>query len=665
MIKKIKNKRYGDLIDIINRHNLLYHTYDSPEIPDHEYDKLYQELKEIEESNPSIVVDYSPTQRVGSNLLENFDKRNHEVPMLSLSNSSTKDEFTEFYSKIIDNTEELNCELFAEPKFDGLAVNISYRDGKYINATTRGDGFIGEDISQNVKTIKSLPLIIHKSNLPQKFDLRGEIFIDKKDFRTINEELKKNKEKEYSNPRNLAAGSIRQLDPSIASSRNLKIFIHGISKPSDFTEFKKHSDLMIYLSKLGFPINNYSKILTNLEDCFQYFHEMDNLRDKISYEIDGLVYRVNDFSKYPTLGFTSKSPKWATAYKFKSLEALTRIFDVTYQVGRTGTITPVAELKPVNIGGVTVSRATLHNFSEIQNKDININDYVYVKRAGDVIPDIDRVDLKKRKNIIKISIPKKCPSCRSMLTKIDNQIALKCLNNKNCIPQIEGAIIHFISRKAMNIIGIGDQTIRELVEKRIIQRTADLYNLKEKDFNKLERVGKKSIQNYLKSINDSKKVVFSKFIYSLGIKEVGESSSKSLASEFQSIDEFMKCTTSKLIEINDIGPIVAENIISFLNDKDNKKNLQDLLAFGLDIVYTPAPTSEEFIVITGSFKNYSRAVLKEDLEKIGYRVSESVTKKTKILICGDKPGSKFNKASNLDIKIVFENDLPRLLSRSH
>ena len=664
MTKKIINKQYEELISIIDKHNLLYHTYDSPEITDHEYDELYLELKNLEKTNPSIIKEYSPTQRVGSSLLESFEKRNHEHPMLSLSNAASQDEFNEFHKKISIKIKKNNFELFAEPKFDGLAVNISFENGRFRYATTRGDGFIGEDVTHNVKTIKTLPLKINTSRLPDKFDLRGEIFIDKNDFMLINKKLSQDNEKEYSNPRNLAAGSIRQLDPLIASSRNLKLFIHGVSDYSLFFEFKTHSDLMAYLSDLGFPVNKHSKIMTNLEECYDYFFQMSNIRDSIPYEIDGLVYRVNDFSKYNSLGSTSKSPKWAIAYKFKSLEAMTRIKSVTYQVGRTGAITPVAELDPVNIGGVSVSRATLHNFSEIRIKDININDYVYVKRAGDVIPDIDRVELKRRKDIKKIVVPKICPSCSSKLKRENNQVALKCINSKKCRPQIEGSIIHFISRKGMNIIGIGNQIIKELIEKKLIKRTADIYRLREDDFNKLERVGTKSIKNYMSAIEKSKKVSFNKFIYSLGIKEVGESSSKSLSIEFKTINELVLCSLDKLIDINDVGPIVAKNIVYYMNDIDNKQNINDLLKYGVEISYSKNIKYNKSAVITGIFENYSREILKNNLESIGYNVTNNISKKTNILICGEKPGNKLSKAKDFKIKIIYEKELSKLLSES-
>ncbi len=665
MPKKPLNRRYEELITTLNKHNLLYHTYDSPEISDQEYDKIYAELKEIETNNPSIILDHSPTQRVGSSLLDSFEKRKHDVPMLSLSNAASKSEFEDFYTKLSSTIKENNFKLFAEPKFDGLAVNISYENGKFIHATTRGDGFIGEDVTNNVKTIKTLPLKITQSSLSSKFDLRGEIFIDKKDFKLINQNLKEAKEKEYSNPRNLAAGSIRQLDPSIASKRNLKLFIHGISSYLSAKKFRYHSDLMAHLSDLGFPINKHSKIMANVAECFDYYQYMNTIREEIPYEIDGLVYRVNNFSEYESLGFTSKSPRWAIAYKFKSLEALTIIKSVTYQVGRTGTITPVAELEPTNIGGVIVSRATLHNFSEIKLKDIHINDYVYVKRAGDVIPDIDRVELKKRKNIKKIIIPTKCPSCLSTLKQVHNQVALKCLNTKKCIPQIEGAIIHFISRKGMNIIGIGNQIIRELIEKKIISRPADIYSLAENDFNKLERVGERSIQNYLSSVEKSKQVIFSKFIYALGIKEVGESSSKSLAREFDTIDDLIRSSLDDLLKIDDVGPIVAENIIEYLNDSDHRKNINDLIKSGINIIYSKVKSHDKTVVITGSFKKYSRENLKNKLELVGYKVTGTVTKKTNLLVCGDKPGSKLSKAKDYKIKIIKEKELIKLLSGSH
>ena len=393
---------------------------------------------------------------------------------------------------------------------------------------------------------------------------------------------------------------------------------------------------------------------------------MNNLRNNIPYEIDGLVYRVNDFQYYKSLGFTSKSPKWAIAYKFKSQESLSQIQDVTFQVGRTGTITPVAELTPVKIGGVRVARATLHNFSEISTKDIRINDYVYVKRAGDVIPDIDRVELTKRESTRKIKPPKKCPSCGSLLEKIDDQVAYRCTNHKNCVPQIEQSIIHFISRKAMNIQGIGNQLIKELVSKKIISRSADLYTLTDKDFKKLDRVGDKSINNYLSSIQASKRITFSKFIYALGIREVGESSSRALASEFKSIDELIKCQYENLVEIHDIGPIVAKNIISYFKDKYYKSNVENLISSGIDLIYQSKSAIKQLsIVITGSFDEYKRSDLSDIFEANGYKISNTLSKKTNLLICGEKPGTKLKKAQSYGIKIIYKDELVKLLSEFH
>ncbi len=663
--KKSIFKNYQKLITIINKHNLLYHTYDSPKISDKEYDQLYAKLKQIENNNPELIDPNSPTQRVGSLLLEQFDKIKHDLPMLSLSNAADESELEEFYKKINITLNNDNTILFAEPKFDGLAISLTYIDGIFSKATTRGDGFIGEDVTQNVRTIKSLPLSITDKNIPNKFTLRGEVFIDKKDFNSINSNLKSKNEKIYSNPRNLASGSIRQLNPRIASSRNLKLFIHGLEDFKQFNAFNQHHELMKFLSSLGFPINKYSKLTTNLKSIFSYIKNMNSIRDNIPYEIDGLVFRVDDLSTYSLLGTTSKAPKWAIAYKFKAQEALTKIIDVTFQVGRTGTITPVAELETVNIGGVNVSRATLHNFSEIESKDIHINDYVYVKRAGDVIPDIDRVELNKRKNITKIVIPKKCPSCNSILVQVENQIAYKCLNFKNCTPQIEQAIIHFISRKAMNVVGIGNQTIRELVAKKIISRTSDLYNLNSSDFEKLDRVGEKSIKNFLQSIEESKNVSFDKFIYALGIKEVGEASAKSLADSFSDIDKLLKCNNSDLQKISDIGPIVAENIIKFLKDQDNYNNILKLITSGINITYNKQTINGSTAVITGKFDNYSRQEITDKMSKLGYRVISTVSKRTDLLVCGSKPGSKKNKAETLGIKIIYEDSLSKLLSEVH
>ena len=663
--EKIIKIRYQELISIINRHNLLYHSYDSPEISDSEYDNFYRELKTIESNNPKIITADSPSQRIGSVLLDHFDKIKHDIPMLSLSNAADESEFKDYYFRTKKLLSSSDIELFAEPKFDGLAISITYIDGKFDKAVTRGDGYIGEDVTQNVKTIKSIPLFVKDKHLPKKFTLKGEVFIDKKDFEIINKENTNQKDKKYSNPRNLAAGSIRQLDPLTASNRNLKLFIHGISDYQKFRHINKHHILIDHLKNLGFPINKYYRVIKDLDEAIHYFNEMKNARNSIPYEIDGLVYRVNNLTDYKSLGSTSKAPKWAIAYKFKALEALTRIRDVTFQVGRTGTITPVAELDKVNIGGVSVARATLHNFSEIRSKDIHINDYVYVKRAGDVIPDIDRVELKKRNNIKKITTPKRCPSCNSLLSQLEGQIAFRCLNSKKCIPQIEQTIIHFISRKAMNIVGIGDQIIKELVSKKIISRSADLYTLDKSSFEKLDRVGDKSISNYLSSIEKSKSVTFDKFIYALGIKEVGEASSKSIGGTFKSINEFLKCNKDSLIKINDIGPIVADNIIDFIKDSDNKRNITDILNSGVNVNYPTGASNYKAVVITGKFQTLSRDEIINNLTKLGYRVSNTVSKKTEFLICGEKPGSKEKKANELGIDIIYENELTKLLAKVH
>lgn len=663
--EKIIKIRYQELINIINKHNLLYHSYDSPEISDSEYDSLYEELKTIESNNPKIITINSPSQRVGSILLDHFDKIKHDIPMLSLSNAADESEFKDYYIRTTKLLSLNNVELFAEPKFDGLAVSITYIDGKFYKAVTRGDGYVGEDVTQNVKTIKSIPLFLKDKNLPNKFTLKGEIFIDKKDFEKINKNLNNKEDKKYSNPRNLAAGSIRQLDPLVASNRNLKLFIHGISDYEKFKHMNKHDILIEHLKNLGFPINKYYKVIKNIDEAIHYFNVMKKTRKSIPYEIDGLVYRVNNLTYYKSLGSTSKAPKWAIAYKFKALEALTKIRDVTFQVGRTGTITPVAELDKVNIGGVSVSRATLHNFSEIRLKDIHIDDYVYVKRAGDVIPDIDRVELKKRNNVKKITTPKRCPSCNSLLSQLEGQIAFRCLNTKKCTPQIEQTIIHFISRKAMNIVGIGDQIIKELISKKIISRSADLYALDKESFEKLDRVGDKSINNYLSAIEKSKTVTFDKFIYALGIKEVGEASSKSLGVTFKSVNEFLKCSNDSLIEINDIGPVVADNIIDFIKDPDNRRNITDLIDSGINVKYPTDISNYKVVVITGKFQTLSRDEIINNLMKLGYRVSNTVSKKTEFLICGEKPGNKQKKANDLGIEIIYENELIKLLAKAH
>ena len=661
--KNLLKKEYQELIDKINYHNMMYHTYDAPEIPDATFDKLYSKLKAFEKKYPNLVTAESPTMRVGSKLLSGFSKVQHKEPMLSLANASDYDDFLNFYVRLKKDLKTDDFSLFAEPKFDGLAISITYIDGHYSSAVTRGDGVVGEDVTANVKTIKSLPLVLQGSNIPSKICLKAEIYMSLIEFENLNKKLTINNEKIFANPRNVAAGTIRQLDPKVASERNLKIFIHGLIYDDTFTD-KTHSQSLSRISKYGLPICNLNKTIKSINDAQKYFKHLNDIRPTLSFEIDGIVFKIDNYKQQESLGLTSKAPKWAIAYKFKSIEVKTKLLDVTFQVGRTGIITPVAELESVNIGGVNVSRASLHNMDEINRKDIRINDIVYVKRAGDVIPEIDRVSINQRTRSIKIKTPKKCPACGSILNKISSQSIYKCTNQHNCKPQIIQTIQHFASRKAMNISGLGESIIESLVDSKTINNFTDLYHLNMQKLLNIERMAEKSSKNLLNSIQKSKNNSFDRLIYALGIHEVGMTTSKSLASNFKNMDSLMTASIEDLCLINDIGEIVAENIFEYFRNKYNKNNIKKLFNIGLQITYSSKNSmnlSEKTYVITGSFINMSRQDIEQSIIDNGGRVTGSISNKTTALILGLKPGSKLDKAKKLNIDIITEEEFFKLL----
>ena len=657
--------RIQELIKKINFYNQQYHTHDESVITDSEYDTLYTELKKLEKQYPKLLTDNSPTIRVGSRLLGGFKKINHRLPMLSLSNALNENDFSSFYEKMLEKNNSTNINLYAEPKFDGLAISIDYKGGEYFSASTRGDGSIGEDVTSNIKTIKSLPLMLKGKNIPSFMTLRAEVYIAKNDFNDLNKKLVKENQKPFANPRNVAAGSIRQLDPIVASRRNLQIFFHGIAAIDDKYKDLKHSESMERLKKFGLKVCTHNKLTHSLGDAFKYFKHINSMRESLPYEIDGVVFKVDEIKLQHLIGSTSKAPKWSIAYKFQSAEAVSELLDVTFQIGRTGVITPVAELKPNLIGGVIVSRATLHNMDEINKRDIHIGDFVYVKRAGDVIPAVDRVCYEKRKSIKKIVIPKKCPSCRTPIIKVSNQSIYKCTNEYGCLPQIKQSIFHFASRKAMNIPGLGESLIDTLVDEKVISDFSDLYSLTTQKLIELDRIALKSSENILSSLERSKSILFDRFIYALGIKEVGLNTAKVLSNNFSSIKSLINSDQEKLEAIKDIGPIVTKNILDFFYIKRNINIINKLIKAGINIEYPKASINKKYLnktfVITGTFDGYSRDEIIEIISNGGGTISNSVSKNTHALILGDKPGSKYKKAKDLNIEIINEKKLSKLL----
>ncbi len=663
--RKNLKKYYSDLKKKITVYSDQYYTHDSPTITDQEFDILYNDLISIEKEHPEFVTKDSPSQRIGAKVLDGFKKIKHEKPMMSLSNASNEREFLDFYNKIVEEYAKGGLEFFAEPKFDGLAISLTYINGNFHSAVTRGDGDVGEDVTSNVRTIKSLPMTLKGSKYPNKLVVTAEIFSLIADFKQINSNLQENDEKTFANPRNFAAGTIRQLNPVVAFKRNLQIYIHGLIDIDDAYTDSTHSESLKRLQKFGFNICNTNKIIKNSKAAIEYFNLMSDKRATLPYEIDGIVYKINNLKLRETVGYTSKAPKWSVAYKFTSLQSETQLVDVKFQVGRTGTITPVAELKPVRIGGVKVSRASLHNMDEIVKKDIQINDYVFVKRAGDVIPEIDRVNKNKRNNTKIVKMPSKCPSCGGIITKISDQSIFRCSNELNCKPQIIQSISHFVSRKAMNIIGLGENIISALIDAKKINNYSDLFYLQKEDVLEMERMAELSVMNLLNSIDKSKNPDFDKFIYSLGIREVGSATARILASKYKNISFLVDAELDELTMIKDIGPIVAKNIVDYFNNNANRDKIDRLILSGIEINYKKTifndAISEKLFVITGSFSVKPRKEIEEIIVSLGGKVSGAISKNTDFLICGDKPGSKLAKAKREDIEIISEKEFFKLL----
>ena len=667
---KIK-ERVIELHKLINFHSYNYHSLDSPSIEDHEYDALFNELLNLEAEYPRYKYSYSPSQRVGSEPLEGFVKVEHLAPMLSLDNAFNSDDMHDFNKRILDRlTGKEAISYSCEPKLDGIAVNLLYKNGYIEKATTRGDGKVGEDITHNVKTINSIPLSLmnDESELPNLIEIRGEVFIEKDDFDSNNKKAAKLGQKTFANPRNAAAGSLRQLDPTVAASRPLKFFAHGIGfiDKGNFELPESQSDTLKLYKAWGLPTNPLSDVVSNIKECEDYFEKVSNQRQKLPYEIDGVVFKVNDLKDQITLGQVSRAPRWAIARKFPAEVGTTFVKKISFQVGRVGSITPVAEFEPVNIGGVIVSHASIHNFDEIERLDVREGDTVRVKRAGDVIPQIISVDIGKRKKTsTEVQPPDSCPSCDGKLIKPDGEAILRCTAGLSCPAQKCESLIHFVSRNALNIDGLGERIIDLLVERGLVSNFADLFKLKKDDILKLDGFRDKSATNLLDSINAAKDTTLARFIYSLGIREVGEATALNLALNFNNIAAFLVATEEDLLEINDIGPVASKFILEFLSKKENIKLVNDLLHLGVspeDIkIEDNHPFSSKSVVITGSFTNIARSQLKEELIRVGARVTSSVSAKTDFLVSGEKPGSKLKKATDLGIKILEEEEALKLL----
>lgn len=655
----------------INSLNYQYYVLDDPKVSDHDYDILFQKLLTMEEMFPDLITSDSPSQRVGASPLLKFEAVNHKEQMLSLNNVFKSEDLNLYMERLEKklNIDYKKIEFSAEPKLDGLAINLFYEDGILKIAATRGDGSTGENVTNNIRTIRTIPLKLLGNDFPKTIEIRGEVYISKKGFELINSNMT---EKNFANPRNAAAGSIRQLDSSIAASRPLDAFFYSIGFSSDDLKIKTQSNLLKKLSLWGFKVCDLNRVVTGQNGCENFYNNIFEKRESIPFEIDGIVYKVNDLSMQKKLGFISRAPRWAIAHKFPAEQKVTIIENVRFQVGRTGVLTPVASLKPIQVGGVLISNATLHNMDEIQKKDIHIGDKVSIRRAGDVIPEIVNV-VEKNISRKKINLPKKCPDCNSKIEKAKDMAFAKCTGKDVCPSQKKGAIIHYISKKAMDIQGLGDKLIGRLVDEQVINNISDLYKLdkiKLQNFvmNKATRedsgkeyeitLGDKSVKNILDSIERSMNVKLSNFLFSLGISEVGEVTARNLANKYKTIDNLINAKYEDIIELRDIGPIAAENIYNFFQDKNNIKLIRRIIDSGLKFKTNKKVISssilDEIYVITGKLKTKSRDELKNLIIDNGGTVSNSVTKKTYALIVGDNPGSKLDKANKLGVKVISE-----------
>ena len=661
--------RLESLKKIIQEHDHAYYLLDDPLISDHEYDSLFKELKKIESENPHLITLDSPTQRVGGRPLDEFKQIAHKKPMLSLGNAFGNDELNAFYKRVTETLDITDIQFSAELKFDGLAISLFYENGFLKYAATRGDGLVGEDVTHNIKTMKVIPLRLRSNSPPKILELRGEVLMNKDDFLKLNEHQQEQNLKVFANPRNAAAGSLRQLDPAVTAKRKLQFFAYGLGEVDTSINFNYHSQMIDFIKDLGIPVSKYSEIVQNNKDMEAYFQKILGQRNALPFDIDGIVFKVNSIKSQNNLGFVSKAPRWAIAYKFPAEEAETIVNDITVQVGRTGAITPVARLKPVFVSGVTVTNATLHNEDEMNRKDIRIGDSVMVRRAGDVVPEVVRVILEKRPNdAIKFSMPKQCPICGSDIERIDGEAAQRCTGQYKCNAQVKQGISHFISRKAMNIDGLGEKIVDQLFEQGMLKNIADIYKL---DFNIIEnmdRFGKKSVENLKESIEKSKKTTLGKFIYALGIRNVGEATSKELAANFRSLDNLFNATVEDYLMVNDIGPIVAESLVQYFHNENNQKIIKSIIASGITwpalkkINAINSKLNNQTFVVTGTLNSLSRDEIKDLIEANGGKVSGSVSKKTSYVIVGDNPGSKADKPSELGIPIITEINLMEMLN---
>ncbi len=665
--ENIKDK-IQELIEKISTFDYQYYVLDNPSISDFEYDKIFRSLVDLENENPELIRPDSPSQRVGGKALDAFESVIHRQAMLSLNNAFDEDELIAFDKRIKDDIGIDEVEYAVEPKFDGLAITLTYENGIFVQGATRGDGYTGENVTHNLKTIRSIPTKLNYIHPPKLLEVRGEVLMLKKDFELLNQKQESLGEKQFANPRNAAAGSLRQLDPRITATRPLTFFSYGLGVCEPNLNLKTHTQTIQLLKQFNLPISDLSTSVKGVKGLQSFYDKVSKLRDALAYDIDGVVYKVNSFNYQNELGFVSRAPRWAIAHKFPAEEALTEILDINVQVGRTGAITPVARLKPVFVGGVTVTNATLHNEDEMTRKDVHIGDIVSVRRAGDVIPEIVRVLINKRpKTIKKFRMPTECPECGSALVRIDDEAIIRCSGGLVCPAQQKQSIIHFASRKAMDIEGLGDKSVEQLVTVGLIHELPDIFKLKLEQLINLDRMAEKSSRNLLDAIEKSKSTSLPRFIYALGIRNVGESTAKDLAGFYGDLDEIMKQTEESLQIVPDIGPTVAKSISDFFRQTKSREVINSLIGLGVhwpkyDIKKSSSGIfATKTFVLTGTLPSMSREEAKSIIEMNGGKVVGSVSKKTDYVVAGSDAGSKLTTAQELGLKIISQQELLKLI----
>ncbi len=673
--KPTDETRIDEIRDLIRLYDFQYYVQDAPTVSDNEYDGLFRALQALEAKDPNLITPDSPTQRVGGSVMKAFSSITHRVAMLSLNNAFADDELKSFDKRVREGLGILQVEYAVEPKFDGLAITLTYENGIFTQGATRGDGYTGEDVTHNLKTIRSIPQRLNIQNPPKLLEVRGEVLMFKADFDALNQQQEARGDKVFANPRNAAAGSLRQLDPNITATRPLSFFAYGLGANEGVPELITHSACMDYLESLRLPVSNLRAIVKGAEGLLGFYHKFGAQRSSLPFDIDGVVYKVNALAHQAELGFVSRAPRWAIAHKFPAEEALTIVEGIDVQVGRTGAITPVARLKPVFVGGVTVTNATLHNEDEMRRKDVRIGDTVSIRRAGDVIPEVVNVVFDKRPtNALLFMMPTECPVCGSHIKKQEDEAVARCTGGIFCAAQRKQAMIHFASRKAMDIEGFGDKLVEQLVDSNLANNLADIYRLDFHTLADLDRMAEKSAQNIIDALTQSKKTTLARFIYALGIRNVGEATAKDLARYFGNVEAIQQADMEQLQQVPDVGPIVAESIVNFFAETHNREIINSLITpselggagIHWDAVAAQSDATGVFtgktFVLTGTLPTLGREDAKALIENEGGKVSGSVSKKTDFVVAGADAGSKLTKAQELGVSVIDETDLLKMLS---